>query len=293
MGSLLTNSFKQIKFIDIDSTSQDWSKAFQDSPLVVLACPFSAIPSVLKKLRKKRIAGVICASKGIDPKTLLTFSDFSTKVVGAPVASLSGPTFAREVLEKKPTACVLAGRDLIFLKSFADRASTDYFRIYVSHDPVGVEVCGAVKNVLAIACGISDGLHLGHNARAALLTRGLVELKTLASLLGGKPETVFGLAGVGDLWLTATGDLSRNRQLGLHLAKGESVTQALKHLKGTCEGLFTVKQVHKLRTKFKLDLPISEQVYKICFRGQDPKQALKELMTRELKIEELNLARVK
>jgi glycerol-3-phosphate dehydrogenase (NAD(P)+) len=140
--------------------------------------------------------------------------------------------------------------------------------------------------VLAIACGISDGLKLGDNARAALLTRGLVELQQLLPVFGGKPSTAYGLAGVGDLWLTATGDLSRNRQLGQKISKGTLVSEALKQIGTTCEGFHTVAQVERLRKIHKLELPICAEVFQICYKNRDPKKSLVSLMTRALKAEE-------
>ncbi|MDB5037894.1 MAG: hypothetical protein JWQ35_1422 [Bacteriovoracaceae bacterium] len=254
--------------------------------MVITACPFAALPKVLQRLSSFKITALVNASKGIDQKSLMTFTRMTKKYLKVPTATLSGPTFAKEVLEKKPTACVLAGESASFVRDLAKKLSTNYFRIYVSSDPIGVEACGAMKNVLAIACGISDGLRLGQNARAALLTRGLIELRSIVEKLGGRAETVFGLAGVGDLWLTATGDLSRNRRLGLALAEGLSVKSALKKINGTCEGLYTAKQIYTLAKNHRMDLPISEQVYSICFKGKDPKTALFELMNRELKSEE-------
>ena len=293
LGGLFERSFRQVSYADERTPRTKWTQILQKNPIVVLACPFVAIPETLKKLRNQKPTLVINASKGIDQKSLLTFTGMARKSKISPIATLSGPTFAKEVQEQKPTACVLAGKDHILLSKIAELISTPKFRVYLGHDSLGVEASGAIKNVLAIACGLSDGLNLGLNARAALLTRGLVEMSTLVRLLGGKAETVFGLAGVGDLWLTATGDLSRNRQLGLQLAQGLSLPKALSKLSGTCEGVYTVKQVHALSKKHMLDLPISEQVYKICFKDQNPKQALLELMTRALKPEASNGSKVR
>jgi glycerol-3-phosphate dehydrogenase (NAD(P)+) len=292
LGSLLQPNFS-VSFLEKNDSPRIWKKSLENSPLTLIATPFSALPEILLRLRSAEIAGVINASKGIDRKSLLTFSGLAKKYLRVPFATLSGPTFAQEVAEKKPTACVLAGKNQKFLANVARLASSRSFRIYMSSDPVGVEVCGATKNVLAIACGISDGLRLGLNARAALLTRGLNEMRILVELFGGRKESVFGLAGVGDLWLTATGDLSRNRQFGLNIAKGSSRDEALASLKGPCEGLYTVRQVHELAHKHKLELPISEQVYRICFEKQNPKKALLELMTRELKAEDSNLSQAR
>lgn len=286
LGSILAQVFSEIVFIGEDATDDDWSLSFEGTkPLVIIASPFSAIESVLKSLQHRPAIGVINAAKGIDRKTLLTFSSLAKKYLSVPFATLSGPTFAKEVIERKPTACVVASKNSRFAKLISQRLSHSRFRVYSSDDPNGVEACGAIKNVLAIACGISDGLNLGYNARAALLTRGLREMAKIVKILGGKPESVYGLAGVGDLWLTATGDLSRNRQLGLYLAQGLQLDEALKKLQGPAEGYYTVQQVHKLALKHKADLPISEQVYEICAKGLDPRKAIETLMARETKSE--------
>jgi glycerol-3-phosphate dehydrogenase (NAD(P)+) len=286
LGATASENFKQIFYLGEASTEQEWDKAFQkEAPLCILACPFRAVESVLKKLQKRKVFGVINAAKGIDRKTLLTFTSLAKKYLRCPFATLSGPTFAQEVLKKKPSACVLAGKQKSFVTSMARKLTTLHFRIYPSTDPIGVEACGAIKNVLAIACGVSDGLKLGHNARAALLTRGLREMGIVVQHLGGKPATVFGLAGVGDLWLTATGDLSRNRQFGMHLARGHLSTSALKKIKGPAEGFYTVRQVVKLAKKYRLDLPICKETFLICEGSRKPKEALQALMAREIRAE--------
>ncbi len=186
---------------------------------------------------------------------------------------------------------MLASVHRAWAKRLARELSAPYFRIYEHHDPRGVEICAAVKNVLAIGAGISDGMNLGHNARAALLTRGLVEMMKLVKALGGRPSTVFGLAGMGDLWLTATGELSRNRQFGQLLAKGLSPQEALATVKETVEGFYTVEQVEKLRKQKRLDLPICEQIYLVTQKASSARDAIKSLMSRAPKIEESSLMR--
>jgi glycerol-3-phosphate dehydrogenase (NAD(P)+) len=286
LGHVLTQVFQELFFIGEEASTEDWDLSFADSkPLVIIASPFSSVETVLKELKGRDLFGVINASKGIDRKTLLTFSSLAKKFLKCPFGTLSGPTFAKEVSEGRPTACVLASRDFDFAKLVSRKISHSRFRVYSSRDPIGVEACGAIKNVLAIACGISDGLNLGYNARAALITRGLKELAAIVKILGGANESVFGLAGIGDLLLTATGDLSRNRQFGLYLAEGLKLDEALKKLQGPAEGYYTVLQVHKLAKKYRLDLPICQQVYEICMKGLDPKQAIERLMTRETKSE--------
>jgi glycerol-3-phosphate dehydrogenase (NAD(P)+) len=285
LSKTFKHAFKKIVFLGRGNSKSDWKSAMSDKPLVIIATPFKAVPKLLPLLAKEDLFGVINTSKGIDPKTLQTFTQLAKKKLKLPFATLSGPTFAKELKQKKPSACVLAGTNKKFITALANQLSTPYFRIYTSDDPIGIDACGALKNVFAIACGISDGLKLGFNARAALLARSLNEMGRLVQLLGGKSKTVTGLAGVGDLWLTATGDLSRNRQFGLRLAKGEKAKYALSKLPGPSEGYNTIAQVHKIAKKKRVSVPICEQVYKLCKGTQDPKAALFELMTRELKSE--------
>jgi glycerol-3-phosphate dehydrogenase (NAD(P)+) len=285
LQSIALENAHTVSTLDRDASDHDWKKAIKPHSIVVLATPFAVQRSLLSRLARYQFKGLVNASKGIDHKKLLTFSSLAKPLIDCPLATLSGPTFAQEVQEKKPTAAVVAGKNKNFVRRLCLALSTPRFRLYESDDPVGVEVCGALKNVLAIACGISDGLHWGYNARAALLARGLREMEVLVTALGGKRSTVTGLAGVGDLWLTATGDLSRNRQLGLRMARGETPDQITESLAGPAEGFYTVKQVKQLARKFQLDLPISQEVYALCFLKQRPQNALERLMTRDLKPE--------
>jgi len=288
LGNTFSESFSEVHYLGRNSSPKEWREAFTNKPLCLIATPFKEVRKVLQILSKKNISGVINASKGIDRNSLTTFSVMAKKYLKVAYASLSGPSFAKELKEKKPTVCVLAGKNRNFVGLLSKRLSTSYFRLYSSTDPIGVDACGALKNVFAIACGVSDGLRLGSNARAALLARALHEMSIMVKYLGGKSETVFGLAGVGDLWLTATGDKSRNRMLGLRLAKGQKVSAALKAIKktkGPAEGYYTVQQVYKISKKYKLAMPICEQVYRLCKSQQKPKQSIKALMTREIKAE--------
>jgi len=288
LGSTFAESFSELIYLGRKSSPKEWKEALSDKPLCLIATPFKEVRKVLQILSKKNISGVINASKGIDRNSLTTFSGMAKKYLKVPYASLSGPSFAKELKEKKPTVCVLAGKNKNFVRRLSKKLSTSYFRVYSSSDPIGVDACGALKNVFAIACGVSDGLGLGSNSRAALLARALHEMSIMVKYLGGKSETVFGLAGVGDLWLTATGDKSRNRMLGLRLAKGQKISAALnaiKKSKGPSEGFYTVRQVYKLSKKYKLVLPICEQVYRLCNSQQKPKQAIAALMMREIKAE--------
>lgn len=237
-------------------------------------------------LRKNEI--VVCASKGIELNTLKTMSEVFFDTIGDlnPVyAHLSGPSFAKEVAVKQPTAVSLGCKDEVVAKMLQQAFSTDYFRVYTNPDVKGVELGGAIKNVIAIAAGICDGLNLGHNPRAALITRGLAEMSRLGMGLGAKKETFMGLSGLGDLVLTCTGDLSRNRQVGLRIGKGEKLKDIVTSMKMVAEGVKTSKALYELGKKIGVDLPITEQVYKILYEDKDPKEATMELMIRELKCE--------
>lgn len=275
----------KISVIDIDQAV--WAKAFSQPSIVLLSCPFEFISHYLNKLKSEpHCVAVINASKGIDRHSLKTFSELAKKNLKVPFASLSGPSFADELLQKKPTACSLASTNKKFVETMTRRLSRPYFRIYAHSDPIGVEVCASMKNVLAIACGISDGLGFGSNARAALLTRALPEMVKLVRKKKGKAASVFGLAGVGDLWLTASSNQSRNRSLGLLLGKGLPIKKALAKINETVEGIYTLDQIERLRKKYKLELPICESVFKVVIKNQKASEAIKDLMNRSLRFED-------
>ena len=193
---------------------------------------------------------------------------------------LSGPSFAQEVARGFPTALTLASADEEFARSAAQVLHHAYLRIYASNDVVGVEVGGAVKNVMAIAAGICDGMGLGHNARAALLTRGLAEIKRLGMKLGGRSETLSGLSGVGDLILTCTGDLSRNRQVGLLLAQQHDLSEILRRLGHVAEGVYTVREVHRLAQLLGVAMPICDAVYRILYEQVPAAEMVAALLNR-------------
>ena len=194
---------------------------------------------------------------------------------------LSGPSFAQEVAANAPTALTLAGRDMAFAEEWAAALRDESLRLYASDDVAGVEVGGAVKNVLAIATGICDGLHLGDNARAALITRGLAEMSRLAAALGGRRETLMGLSGLGDLVLTCTGALSRNRQAGLLLAAGKSLPEIRIELGHVAEGMFAARAVRQLAAREHIEMPISEAVCRVLYDNLSPRQAVVSLLQRE------------
>lgn len=232
---------------------------------------------------------LVSATKGIENNTLLTMSGVFKEVLpikeGEQLAVLSGPSFALEVSKETPTAVTIASKNQELAKQLQKVFSTPYFRAYTNSDVLGVELGGALKNVIAIAAGISDGLDFGHNTRAALITRGLAEISRLALKMGANALTLSGLAGLGDLILTCTGELSRNRSVGIKLGKGMELTNILRDMKMVAEGIKTTKAAYDLSKKMEVAMPITEQVYYILYQNKNPKEAVTELMTRDLKVE--------
>lgn len=232
---------------------------------------------------------IVSATKGIENETLLTMSGIWKEILpeslSVRVVTLAGPSFAREVMQKTPTAVTVAAEDSQTAKEVQHVFHTPYFRVYTSPDKVGVELAGALKNVIAIAAGVCDGLGYGLNTRAALITRGLAEITRLGVRLGAHPLTFAGLSGIGDLLLTCTGDLSRNRTVGYRLGRGESLKEILADMRMVAEGIRTCTSVHQLARKIGVDMPICEQMYQILQEGKDPRQAVRDLMERDLKSE--------
>ena len=230
---------------------------------------------------------IVSASKGLESETLLRVSQVIRAVVGPEyrIAVLSGPTFAREVAAGNPTALVIASEDASLVAETQTAFSGPTFRAYGSADPTGVEIGGALKNVIAIGAGICDGLGLGHNATAALITRGLAELTRLAVAVGARQETLSGLAGLGDLVLTCTGDLSRNRQVGLKLATGMELGRIIESSPMVAEGVKTTSAAMELALQHKIELPITREMDAVLNRGRSPEEAIRRLMSRTLRNE--------
>ena len=230
-------------------------------------------------------AVIINASKGIEQGTLLTVSSILKEITGHQTAVLSGPSFAKEVINKLPTAVTLATEypdtGLILQEIF----NTHYFRVYTHRDMLGVELGGALKNVIAIASGITDGLGLGHSARAALITRGLAEMVRLGVSLGADERTFSGLSGLGDLVLTCTGPLSRNYSVGVSLGKGLKLKEILSSTKSVAEGVATALSAFELSRKQGIEMPITEQIYEVIYKEKSPEDAVSMLMNRTLKSE--------
>ena len=231
---------------------------------------------------------VCWATKGFELHSGKLPHQVAAEVLGEdrPVAVLSGPTFAKEVAEGLPTAMTIASNNAEFGQALAAALSGENFRAYTSDDFIGVEVGGAIKNVLAIGAGMCDGLGFGANARVALITRGLVELTRLGVALGAKQETMMGLAGMGDLVLTCTDNLSRNRRMGLALASGKTVEEAQEEIQQVVEGVLAAEAVKEVADELNIEMPICHQVYRILYEGASPREAVGALMGRELKSEQ-------
>jgi len=228
----------------------------------------------------------VSVSKGLEEGTLETMTDVLRDVIpGAPAVALSGPSFAQEVFARQPTAVGAASRVPEAARLVQHAFSASHFRVYTSDDPLGVQLAGALKNVIAIAAGLLHGLGLGHNTLSALVTRGLAELTRLGQTMGADPMTFSGLAGMGDLILTATGALSRNRALGIELAEGRSLDAILAGRRTVAEGVRTARAAVELGGRTGVELPIAQEVAHILFDGKRPDRAVRDLMERELKPE--------
>lgn len=260
--------------------------AFEKSEAVLIATPTAALRGALEQVKASGSGSpVIWACKGFEHPSGRLPHQVVAEVLGnrAKCAALSGPSFALEVAQGRPTALTLASLDAEFARSMARELHHSTLRVYFSNDLIGVEIGGAVKNVMAIATGICDGLGLGLNARAALITRGLAELTRLGVALGGRLETFMGLAGAGDLILTCTGELSRNRRVGLLLAGGEPIERILEQLGHVAEGVHSARAIERLAAEKRVDMPITQAVCAVLFRGTAPRDAVQLLLARDPK----------
>ena len=266
----------------------DLSEAVRDAALVFWVTPSHVLRGVLREAAPDVAAGtpLVVASKGIERGSLAVMSDVvRDELRGRPVVALSGPSFAAEVAARQPTAVVAASTDADAARLVQRACSNDAFRVYTHHDVLGVELGGSLKNIIAIATGIAEGLGLGHNPRAALITRGLAEIARLGAALGADARTFSGLAGLGDLVLTCTGALSRNRALGVDIGKGASLNDLLAARETVAEGVVTTQSAHALAAREGIEMPIVAAVNRILFEHQPPRTAIGELMTRELRAE--------
>jgi glycerol-3-phosphate dehydrogenase (NAD(P)+) len=290
--------------------SDDLQAVLESAQLIVVAVPVSGLRATLQQIcafyeadasaspllnplpqageeanekSNLELPGVIWLCKGFETETSLLPHQIVNEILPAafPRGALTGPSFAQEVARGLPTALTLASNDGEFAQRTAKTLHHSRLRIYSSTDVVGVEIGGAIKNVLAIAAGICDGMQMGLNARAALLTRGLAEMTRLGLLMGGKAETLGGLSGVGDLILTCTGDLSRNRQVGMLLARHQSLPNILKELGHVAEGVYTAREVQTVARRYQADMPICQAVYRVLYENLDADKAVEMLLSRE------------
>lgn len=278
---------------DLRFTSDLAEAASAGQDFLVSVMPSHVVRAVWSKLAPSvhEETLITSATKGVEEGTLLLPTQVIAECLagagggGRALACLSGPTFARELAERKPTAITTASDDAGAAKAIQETLAAPNFRIYTGADPVGVQLGGALKNVIALAAGIADGMELGHNARAALIVRGLAEIGRLGVAMGGRAETFAGLAGMGDLVLTCTGDLSRNRTVGVRLGKGEPLQKILESMTAVAEGVSTAPAAVGLADKFGVEMPICREVHAILFEGRNPRDAVRDLMARPLKAE--------
>jgi glycerol-3-phosphate dehydrogenase (NAD(P)+) len=273
------------------SASNQMAEVVSGAELILLVMPSQFFRQVLSQAAPHIPAGAIlvCCSKGIEQGTGFTMGEVAEDVLPKDfhrtLCCLSGPSFAKEVAAGMPTAVTVASRNQVAAHRVQHSMATPMFRVYTSPDMVGVELGGAIKNPLAIAAGMTDGLNLGQNTVAALITRGLAEMTRLAQARGGQLATMAGLAGLGDLVLTCNGALSRNRTVGYRLARGESIDQITSSMKMVAEGVINTKTVLELARRNEVEMPITQSVYQVIYEGLSPSDALRDLMTRGLKSE--------
>ena len=273
---------------DAIAVADDLSAALHIADIALIATPTAGLRGGLALLKAANSdVPVVWACKGFESDSGLLPHQVVVEVLGneARCAALSGPSFALEVARGQPTALTLASTNEAFAREMAAALHQPRLRVYFSDDLSGVEVGGAVKNVMAIATGISDGLSLGQNARAALITRGLVELSRLGMAMGGRAETFTGLTGLGDLILTCTGDLSRNRKVGLELGRGQSLDAILQQLGHVAEGVYTAREVERRALALNVEMPITQSVCDVLFRGMPARDAVEQLLARDPKAE--------
>ncbi len=266
----------------------DIAEALAGAEVVTLATPSHVMRSIVRGAKESFRAGtqVVVASKGIETETLALMTDVaSTELPDSTVIALSGPSFAAEVVSRQLTAVVVASMDAEAARSAQETFSSTYFRAYTHGDVTGVEIGGALKNVMAVATGIAEGLGLGFNARAALITRGLAEMTRLGTRLGADPATLAGLAGLGDLVLTCTGSLSRNRSVGVEIGRGASLDEVLAGRETVAEGVVTTRSARALAAREGVEMPIVDAVYRVLFENHPPRDAIGALMSRELRSE--------
>lgn len=284
-NTLIPEAVLPSKILVTDSITE----ALEGAEGVVFAVPSSAIRSSAQTASSHwpHQTWAVCVSKGLEPKTHLRLSEVLSQTLPpqTPLAVLSGPSHAEEVVGKLPTTVVAASSNSALAKTVQDVFHSDFFRVYTSSDLLGVELGASLKNVIAIAAGISDGLGLGDNTKAALMTRGLSEMSRLGVALGAKPQTFAGLTGMGDLTVTCISRHSRNRLLGEKIGQGKNLQQALAEMTMVAEGMFTAKAALDLAEIAGVEIPITQEVYNVLFNHKTPKEAIKSLLARSAKPE--------
>jgi glycerol-3-phosphate dehydrogenase (NAD(P)+) len=268
--------------------TDDLGAALEDAAVVVSVMPSHHVRRVFGQMLPFLTESMtfVSATKGLEVSTILRMSEVIRSI--APtfplhVAALSGPTFAKEVARGDPAALVVASPDEDLNRRIQEAFSGPSFRVYTSPDTIGVEIGGSIKNVIAIGSGVIHGMGLGHNVTAALITRGLAEMTRLAVAMGGRPQTLAGLAGLGDLVLTCTGELSRNRMVGVELARGRKLDEIVGSMNMVAEGIKTTGAAVELARRFGVEMPITEQMYQMLYHGLSPREAIRRLMERSLK----------
>ena len=278
---------KDLQFTKNVDFTNDIEHAINSSPIIVIAIPSQSIRKLLTEnnsiFSNKKI--IVTVSKGIEVDSLMTMSEVINDVYGKHykrTVVLSGPSHAEEVVKKFPTTLVASSKNHSASKTIQQLFSNEYLRTYLNMDVKGVEIGGAMKNVMAIAAGICDGINYGDNSKAALMTRGMTEIIRLGKKMGAKGKTFRGLSGFGDLIVTCLSQHSRNRKVGQAIGEGESLISIQNRMKMVAEGVLTTKSVHQLRLKYGLEMPIHEAMYEILFMGKNPKDSVSELMNRKL-----------
>ncbi len=276
------------RFPDGLRVEPDLARAVHDADALLVVSPSHAFADIVRRIQPLRdTQPVAWASKGFEPGTGRFLHQVAEDILGpkTPIALVTGPSFAKDVAAGKPTLVTVASSHPDFARQVAHALNNERFRVYYSSDVVGAELGGAVKNVLALATGICDGMQLGDNTRAAILTRGMAEMMRLGKAMGARAETLMGLSGLGDLVLTCTGDLSRNRRMGLALGQGKSVAEAQAEIGQVVEGIGTAEEVVRLADKYQVSMPISRHVLKVIQGEMTPQQAVEALMRRDPKPE--------
>jgi len=271
------------------SSTNNLDRAAQSADTVVIATPSFALRPTLAKIAQSLVSKkVLVLTKGLEAHTLLSMSQVAQELVGGPLslAVLSGPSFAQEVAHRVFTSVVVASADKGLSRYFQEMSHDERFRVYTSRDVVGVELGGALKNVMAIGAGIIEGLKLGHNTLAAYITRALAEMTRLGVSLGARETTFMGLSGIGDLILTCTGPLSRNRMFGIELAKGKDPKDVIESQKAVVEGFYTIDAAYRFSRRLNIEMPITEELYRVVYEGKDIRASFEDICRRAIREED-------